>query len=451
MSRFAQQEQSVRQILLEGAQPSSVLQQRLELSQSAISRIIQQLQPDVITLGAARSTRYGLKFRVHPKLETDIPVYQVDPNGDVRPYATLFILAANEFGLRYHPASKISFLDHVPFPIQNMRPEGFMGRSFAQRWANQLDLPENLNNWHDAHTLVALTSRGEDMPGNLIIGRESAERYLDQAAQDPRILSSADRIRSYDEMAEMAVAGEVPGSSAGGEQPKFTAAVDGPEGPQRVIVKFAANKSEEGRRWGDLLICEHIAAETLMSSGVCCADTRIYQSEDWTFLESIRFDRVGLWGRIPLLSMKTLEAEFIGGCDTWTEGAEQFHANNLISSEDAALVQKLEDFGALIGNTDMHLGNLSFYPHNTGFNLAPVYDMTPMFYRPRAGGILPSGSLRFNRLPPSASDQNLRILARDFWRRAANNQIISEGFRRICKENLTALDALKNRPSLKLE
>ena len=44
-------------------------------------------------------------------------------------------------------------------------------------------------------------------------------------------------------------------------------------------------------------------------------------------------------------------------------------------------------FGTLIGNTDMHAGNLSFVSdHGRPYALAPAYDMTPMAFAPRSGG-----------------------------------------------------------------
>ncbi|WP_051689603.1 type II toxin-antitoxin system HipA family toxin YjjJ [Pelobacter seleniigenes] len=450
MSRAEGQDTQLRQILSMGSQTSSFLQQHLNLSQSAISRAVERLAPDVILLGAARSARYGLKKQVHPKLETEISLYQVDTRGDVSPYGKLFTLAANEYGLQLHESSKINFLDHVPYPIQNMNPEGFMGRSFAHNYARELDLPKDLNVWTDVHALVALTSRGEDMPGCLIIGQGSLERYWEEVATDPTILSSEDRFKAYDDLAAMAIEGEAPGSSAGGEQPKFTAIVEGPDGPHRVIVKFASRNSDEGIRWSDLLICESIASETLFNNGFNSAVTRVLQTENWTFLESARFDRTGLWGRIPLFSMKSLEAEFIGGCDTWTECAEEFNRNKYISDEDRTRIQQLEGFGALIGNTDMHLGNLSFYPNIGGFDLAPIYDMTPMIYRPRSGGIMSSDPISFKGLPPTASSKGIRALARKFWERAANEELLSDDFRELCKRNLKTFQNLENRPVLKM-
>ena len=47
-------------------------------------------------------------------------------------------------------------------------------------------------------------------------------------------------------------------------------------------------------------------------------------------------------------------------------------------------------FGTLIGNADMHNGNLSFISEQGHpYDIAPAYDMTPMAFAPRSGGGLP--------------------------------------------------------------
>jgi hypothetical protein len=44
-------------------------------------------------------------------------------------------------------------------------------------------------------------------------------------------------------------------------------------------------------------------------------------------------------------------------------------------------------FGSLIGNTDMHAGNLSFVgDHGQPYALSPAYDMLPMAFAPTSGG-----------------------------------------------------------------
>jgi hypothetical protein len=55
-----------------------------------------------------------------------------------------------------------------------------------------------------------------------------------------------------------AARGEAPGSSAGGEQPKFTTYAETPAGPRHLIVKFSEREpSPVTERWRDLLLNAH--------------------------------------------------------------------------------------------------------------------------------------------------------------------------------------------------
>ncbi|HOI50998.1 MAG TPA: HipA domain-containing protein, partial [Azonexus sp.] len=67
-------------------------------------------------------------------------------------------------------------------------------------------------------------------------------------------------------------------------------------------------------------------------------------------------------------------------------------------------------FGTLIGNTDMHAGNLSFVSrHGRPYQLAPAYDVLPMSFAPRAGGAL------VDTLAPAAL---IATVDADTWRQA---------------------------------
>ncbi len=103
----------------------------------------------------------------------------------------------------------------------------------------------------------------------------------------------------------------------------------------------------------------------MRDAGYITAETRIIQEEGWTFLESIRFDRNGLWGgRLPLVSLATLDAEYVGELEGWVSAVEGgLHTENRVLTSDVQAVQWLNVFGECIGNTDRHLGgNISFIP-----------------------------------------------------------------------------------------
>ena len=449
MERTEQQNIRFRGHLGSGALTSKGLQERLSMSQTALSRAVQRNKKDLLIIGAARSTKYALRENLFG-LGYEIPVYEIDQAGDVHPHANLHPLASRQYGWQLS-GKKTQLFDHLPYMIQSARPEGFMGRSFAHSFARDLGLPEQIDRWSDEHVIAALAQRGEDFAGNLIIGKESVERYLIQARSgNVQAVLLEQRQTLFQELAERAIAGDSPGSSAGGEQPKFTVLLETPEGYQRAIVKFASRSTDEGRRWSDLLICEHLADEILSEVGFSVAQTEIVQTDDWTFLQSGRFDRIGLWGRLPLYSLMTIASEFAGYCETWVDAAELLHNEQLITQKNVDSLRWLSGFGTLIGNTDMHLGNMSLIPGETGFGLAPVYDMTPMYYRPKAGGVLPQEALQAGPLSIKANNDSIAPVATKFWEETQGDTRITDQFRSICQQNIGTMKALDDGPTMRL-
>jgi len=433
--------------LNEGAQTSSVLQSRLGVSQATLSRIVQRNRQHVLLLGAARSTQYARLAPIEG-IGASLPVYQVDLIGNLRPFAVLHRLQGKQWG--WAPVGgKEALSPSLPAPVKNMRPEGFMGKVFAQDVAADLGLPARLDRWNENHVLIALSKRGTDVTGNLVIGEEAAKRYLaDAQAKTVEIVLAGQRESIYSEMADSALKGAVFGSASGGAQPKFTATVKG-NTTYRNIVKFARRDTEHGARWSDLLILEHIANQVLSDVGFDTAKTEILQTEKWTFLESARFDREGLWGRSPLCSLGSLVEEYLG--DTWVDAAVKLENSGLLSHEDVEAVACLNGFGGFVGNSDMHFGNMSLIPKAKGYSLAPVYDMTPMAYSPGPGGVIPQSPLEPDVLSVKGNIEEISALAVTFWNMGSLDTRISADFRSICSANLQNLKAMQNVPALKTE
>lgn len=135
----------------------------------------------------------------------------------------------------------------------------------------------------------------------------------------PQPITVAQKAEEYARLALEAAREEPPGSSAGGEQPKFTTFAMTPNGPRHVIVKFS--ELEQGpvsERWRDLLLAEHIALNTLTEAGISAAPAQIVDHAGQRFLEVERFDLIGTLGRRALHSLATLDAEFVGaGTGDW--------------------------------------------------------------------------------------------------------------------------------------
>ena len=285
--------------------------------------------------------------------------------------------------------------------LLDMRPQGFLGRAYAAHHAPALGLPPRLTEWSDTHFLRALLAHGEDVVGNLLLGDIARARFL--AARPPTPVNPA----QYPALAAAAERGDSPGSSAGGEQPKFVAFTD-----RHVLVKFtAAADHPVSHRWRDLLTAEHLAAQVLRDAGIQASRTRLADVGERRFLEVERFDRVGPLGRRGLHSLSSIEAEFVGEAHLpWPTLAAKLAALGTISAEAAADAALQYAFGTLIGNTDMHHGNLSFISEpGRPYSLAPAYDMLPMAFAPRVGGSLPEA------LSPAQIHPDVRP---ETWRRA---------------------------------
>jgi len=96
-------------------------------------------------------------------------------------------------------------------------------------------------------------------------------------------LGSVSRSRDdYPALAEATIAGHPPGSSAGGERPKFGVLVD----DQHMLVKFAGRGGTGdvvARRWCDLLILEGIALQVGTSHGIPAAHTNVIATPTMRF------------------------------------------------------------------------------------------------------------------------------------------------------------------------
>jgi len=160
-----------------------------------------------------------------------------------------------------------------------------------------------------------------------------------------------------------------------------------------------------------LLLAEHLALETLRDAGISAAQTYVFDHGGQRFLEVERFDRVGSLGRRALHSLTALDAEFVGaGTGSWPLVARRLADAGQIEPQAIEGAAILWAFGTLIGNTDMHSGNMSFIAEQKRpYALAPTYDMTTMAFAPRSGGGLPVGI---------AAPNIQAEVPNDIWRRA---------------------------------
>jgi len=399
-------EEIIRVRLSGGPQTARQLTDFIGISQPTLSRALTGLGDEIVRIGAARSIQYALRDTLRGVPE--IAVHRVDAQGQIHLLGTLIPVRPKGFVMRQADGTSLHS-DGLPWWLADMRPTGYLGRAFAGRYAAALGLPERLNDWSDAQSLRALLAHGHDFTGNLLLGEPARAQFL--ASPLPGSIHVVQKAEAYPRLAREAAQGERPGSSAGGEQPKFTARADTPHGARHVIVKFSeAEDNPVSERWRDLLLVEHLALATLREAGIPAAYTQLIDTAGQRFLEVERFDRTGELGRHALHSLAMLDAEFVGaGSEIWPVIVHRLAGKGIVEPESAAGAALQWAFGSLIGNTDMHNGNLSFTSDNgRPYALAPAYDMTAMAFAPRSGGGLP------DTLPAP----NIRAdVANDTWRR----------------------------------
>ncbi len=433
-----------------GRLPTSELLARLEISRPTLMRAIQALGPQVVALGRARRTAYAARRAVRARWEPFV-LYRIDAAGQAHEVGSLAPLHPSGCAVTWRDpcpwpldaTMADGWFEGLPYLLDDLRPQGFLGRHFARAHASLLQVPADPLQWSDDDVLHALSLLGTDLPGDYVIGEAALRRWLDEPAGASAI-PAAQRPAAYARLAEAALAEGDPGSSAGGEFPKFTAMCEGESGPRHVLVKFSgADGSPGAQRWSDLLVCEHLAGRVLVEHlGVPSAASQVLQGDGRTFLEVERFDRHGERGRSPVCTWAALNAGLFGlPAPAWVSGAQALHARGWLDAASRDAVARIWQFGRLIANSDMHDGNLAFRP---GLQLAPVYDMLPMRYAPpRAAEVMTPAFAPPLPLPHERDAwQAAWPAACAFWKAAADDARISIGFRQVCAANATVLARL---------
>ncbi|BFI94506.1 MAG: type II toxin-antitoxin system HipA family toxin YjjJ [Rhodanobacter sp.] len=426
----------------------------LGVSQPSISRALAAAGSRVARVGQARRSRYAAVREVRG-LGTHWPLYRIDEHGHSSEFGELTALHGDgclvaadtppdwlqgEFADGLFPG--------LPWFLDDQRPQGFLGRQFAQRWSRELGLPTDVLRWSADAVLAALLLHGADAPGDFVLGDTALEHAL---RHEPEAIPAAARNEYYAQLAQATLGGELVGSAAAGEQAKFTTCVREADSSLRhVIVKFGepADAHPGARRWADLLTCEHLAAGLLAEHGHASTHTELVVSQGWLCLEATRFDRIGAHGRRGFVTLAAWSDAHDGERDDWAAGATRMRQRGWI--DDAALEQvRLRWwFGRLIANTDMHFGNLGFFLGDAlPLQLAPSYDMLPMLYRPAANGTVVARA--FDPAPPTPAAlpywRQAAALASQYWQRVAAHPGISDDFRRLAEANHATLRQRRQR------
>lgn len=424
---------------------------RLSVSQPTVSRTLSGLGSRIARFGSGRSTRYGLRRSIGD-LGQSWPIYRIGANGANHLWGDLeavfggFVFRASPDcdWIRYLSEERTEttvFFHGLPFFLSDVRPQGFIGRAVARSISQARGTPDDPRRWTDDVILLYLHDYGHDLSGNSVVGDRMLQRALGSLRTD--VVLPEERETAYADSAARATAGFPPGSSAGGEQPKFPAYVQRNDGRRdHVLVKFSpVRDTPQGQRWSDLLVAEAISSEVLRTAGIEAAAGTVVDAAQRTFLEVGRFDRSGEFGRRGVLSLEAVAVAFGDGADAnWIDVSNALERRNLLTAQDARRLRSLWWYGHLIGNSDMHLGNVSlwFGDEPLPLRLAPAYDMLPMLFAPSTQGEIVTREFAI----PVPLPQHLEIV-RDmlpiavlFWLRVSEDLRISEAFRAMAARTL---------------
>lgn len=446
---------------IEGPLSAQALAAALGVDRSNVSRALATLGDQILRLGVTRGTRYALRREVR-SAGNRFPLYRVDAAGRAHEWAELTALQPRVWRLSWADASQFSawarlIHDHAgvcegfPSFLGDVRPQGYPGRTLARGLSPALWLPSDSRNWSDDDTLVYLQAEGDDLPGNVVAGETLMRRVAERLLAESEVVTEAVRAERFVELAARAAAGEVAGSSVGGEQPKFTAVMAGEAGaaPMHVIVKFAdLLTTPTGRRWADLVSAEAHAHAVLRASGESASRVRVLDAGGRRFFEIERFDRAGAHGRIGVVSLRSLYDALpeATGATTWLQAAQQLTTAEVIDSSAERSIRLRQAFGGVIGNTDMHFGNLAFYLGDTmPLRLAPVFDMLPMQRAPTPGQAAPSP--QFAPLSPLPGERAIWAEAAgwavEFWRRVVEDAAVSAEFAAQARRAATQVERMR--------
>ena len=162
------------------AAPAQDLAARLGVSLPTVHRLLRGAGAQVVTLGRARRTRHAWRRALRGWLG-DWPVYRIDEQGAPHAWSTLALVAPQGCAMPLEgtgwpvppdepgsaPSASDGWWPGLPYPLQDLRPQGYMGRQFARAVHEALQLPPDPRAWSDDDVLLALARDQRPAPEDL--------------------------------------------------------------------------------------------------------------------------------------------------------------------------------------------------------------------------------------------------------------------------------------------
>lgn len=424
---------AITQVLKSGFVTQKDIQAITKLSQATVSRCLKKLDDSLLVLPFSSPNKYALPAE---DKGYSVQFKEVDEQGNESKLGTVYRLANDQYFVDLaEGASKLylgekgnGLFDGLPFFLDDLRPQGFLGNLFVKQLADMSDrYPKKLSSWQAKHIFQYLEEYGDDLPGNLKFGVGTYHLPRQPVYPVP--------YDKYDFMCEQIKAGVSQESSLGGEQQKFT--VFSSELNADVLVKYTSNKNDAvTRRWKDILVTEYHALKILAAFKIPAAEIDLIDRDNRFYLVVKRFDRIGFFGRSSMFSLLSIDMEYVGLGENWQNIANEMLKLNLLSKSDNNSISILWAFSQLIANTDTHLGNISLGIKGDSFNLLPIYDMCTMAIAPKPNSLDPIDFTLpdLDTLNINQDNKSLVLeMAFLFWQRIEKDTRISGEFRNYLK------------------
>ena len=164
--------------------------QDLGVSLATLHRVLHEQRVQVLATGKASRTRYALRKPLRDDA-ADVPLYEVGVDGQANALAPLALVypQGNRMDLSGSAwplvdASRDGWWDGLPYPLYDMRPQGYLGRQMARAHHRPWAVSSNPDEWSDDHIVCVLSHSGYDVSGNLSL--RPGPHPTASASQPPR-------------------------------------------------------------------------------------------------------------------------------------------------------------------------------------------------------------------------------------------------------------------------